>query len=169
MSQGSLLFLLLSAVFLTFSISTPSFALNPELQVPDRVERRHAACQTMSVIAKKYAVEGVFPKEFEEGTQCMSRVELAAFLVLMTEKLAEKVIKDGATSVAKEDLEKLADIQEVLRAEMLLVGTRTFQQRNEALGTMLHPLTRSISLSEEHNRLPSWQDYHSDINNLYGT
>ena len=147
MSHGKLVFLLLSAAVLTFSMSSPSFALHPELQVPDRVEMKHAACQAMSDIARKYGVEGVFPKEFEEGKQCMSRVELAASLVLMTEKLAGKVIKDGASSVAKEDLEKLADIQEVLRAEMLLVGTRTFQQRNEALGTMLHPLTRNISLS----------------------
>jgi carbohydrate-selective porin OprB len=147
MLQRKLIFRLLTAMVLTFSLSTPSFALNPELQVPDRVEMRHTACQNMSAIARKYGVTGVFSKEFEEGTQCLSRVELAASLVLITEKLAEKVIKDGATSVAKEDLEKLADIQEVLRAEMLLVGTRTFQQRNEALGTMLHPLTKNISLS----------------------
>ena len=139
--------LMLSAVVLTFSLSTPSFALHPEMQIPDSVEMKHEACQTMSAIARKYAVSGVFPKAFEEGTQCLNRVELAAALELMTERLAEKVVREGALSVAREDLEKLADIREELRAEMLLVGTRTFQQRNESLGTMLHPLTKNISLS----------------------
>jgi len=147
MLQRKTVFRLLSALVLTFSLSAPSFALHPELQVPDKVEMKHVACQTMAAIAKKYAVEGVFPKEFVEGKQCMNRVELAASLVLMTEKLAEKIVKEGATAVAREDLLKLADIREELRAEMLLVGTRTFQQRNETLGTMLHPLTRNISLS----------------------
>ena len=142
-----LILLVMSAIILTLSTSPPSFALNPELQIPDSVEMKHAACQTMSAIAGKYAITGVFPKEFEEGIQCLNRVELAAALELMTERLAEKVVREGSFSVAREDLEKLADIREELRAEMLLVGTRTFQQRNESLGTMLHPLTKNISLS----------------------
>jgi len=100
MLQRKTVFRLLSALVLTFSLSAPSFALHPELQVPDKVEMKHVACQTMAAIAKKYAVEGVFPKEFVEGKQCMNRVELAASLVLMTEKLAEKIVKEGATAVA---------------------------------------------------------------------
>ena len=147
MIQRKLVFRLLFAMILTLTLSAPSFALHPELQLPDKVEMKHAACQIMFTIAKKYAVEGMFPKEFEEGKQCLNRVELAAALELMTEKLAERVVKEGASAVAKEDLEKLADIREELRAEMLLVGTRSFQQRNENLGTLLHPLTKSITLS----------------------
>lgn len=147
MLQIKQFFCLLTALLLMFSLHTPAFALHPELLVPERVEIKHAACQTMSAIAKKYGVTGVFPKDFEEGKQCLNRVELAASLLLMTEKLAELVIKDGALPVAKEDLDKLSDIREELRAEMLLVGTRTFQQRNESLGTQLYPLTKNISLS----------------------
>lgn len=147
MIHKKLLFKLLPILALAASLSAPSFAAHPEMQIPDKVEMKHAACQTMSAIAGKYAVEGVFPKGFEEEKQCLNRVELAAALELMTEKLAEKVVKDGASSVAKEDLEKLADIREELRAEMMLVGTRTFQQRNVSLGTLLHPLTNSITLS----------------------
>ena len=124
-----------------------AMALHPELQVPDIVEAKTEACRIMSAIARKYAVEGVFSKEFEEGKQCLNRVELAASLELLTEKLAERVVKEGSSAVAREDLDKLADIREELRAEMLIVNTRTLQQRNELLGTRLHPLTRNISLS----------------------
>lgn len=104
-------------------------------------------CQDLAVIAKKYNVEGVFPKDFEEGKECLTRIELAAALEVVTEKLAEKVVKEGGGVVAKSDLDILADIREELRAEMLLVGTRTFQQRGELLGTQLHPLTKAISMS----------------------
>lgn len=124
-----------------------ALALHPELQVPEKVEAKNQACQIMFGIAKKYSIEGVFSKEFEEGKQCLNRVEFAASLELLTERLAEKVVKEGSSAVARDDLDKLADIREEMRAEMLLVNTRTFQQRNELLGTLLHPLTKNISLS----------------------
>jgi len=147
MFHKKFLFRVLFAACLTLAMSVPSFALHPELQIPEKVEMKHDVCQIMSGIAKKYAIEGVFPKEFEEGKQCLNRVELAAALELITEKLAEKVVKEGAAAVAREDLQKLDEIREELRAEMLLVHTRTFQQRNETLGTLLHPLSKTISLS----------------------
>lgn len=139
--------LAVSVALLILSLAGQAQALHPELQVPEKVEASNDACRIMSAIAGKYAIEGVFTKEFEEGKQCLSRVELAASLELLSEKLADKVIREGSSSVSREDLDRLADIREELRGEMLLVHTRTFEQRNELLGTLLHPLTRNISLS----------------------
>ena len=52
----------------------------------------------------------------------------------MTDKMADKVVKEGHGAVDKEDLLLLSDLEE-LRAEMLLVGTRSFQSRYQDLGT----------------------------------
>ncbi|HEY3308222.1 MAG TPA: carbohydrate porin, partial [Desulfuromonadaceae bacterium] len=147
MIRKKLVLCLLLATCLTLALSATSFALHPELQIPEKVEMKHEACQALSAIAKKYSIEGMFPKDFEEGKQHLNRVELAASVELLTEKLAEKVVKEGSASVDRKDLQTLDEIREDLRAEMLLVHTRAFQQRNETLGTLLHPLTSTISLS----------------------
>jgi hypothetical protein len=136
-------FVLLGCVTMAYT----AHAANPDYRVPEKVDHQMKPCQDLAAIAQKYKIEAVFPKEFAEGKQCFTRVELAAALQVVTEQLAERVVKEGGDSVAKADLETLADIREELRAEMLLVGTRTFQQRNELLGTLLHPLTKSISMS----------------------
>lgn len=137
---------LLAAALLTLLTGT-AFAAKPVYSVPQKVEHTMKACQDLAAIARKYNIDNVFPREFAEGKIGLTRVELAAALHLTNEKLAEKVVQDGGDAVAKSDLDILADIREELRAEMLLVGTRTFQQRNELLGTQLHPLTRTISMS----------------------
>lgn len=127
--------------------SGAAFALHPELQVPEKVEAKHKACQEIMRLGNKYKVEGLFSKEFEEGKSSCSRMDLAAVVQLLTEKMAEKVVKEGTGAVDREDLAVLSDIKEDLRAEMLLVGTRAFQSRYEDLGTRFTALTRNISLS----------------------
>lgn len=76
MIQSKLLFRLLSALVLTFSLSAPSFALHPELQVPDKVEMKHAACQAMTAIARKYAVEGVLSTIEDMNSVCFHAGEI---------------------------------------------------------------------------------------------
>ncbi len=128
-------------------VTVQAFALHPDSKIPDQVYAKDESCKILLDTAAKYKIEGVFSKEFEEGKMCLSRIELAASLHLIVEKLAEKVVKDGPGSVSREDLNKLNEIEEDLRNEMLLVRTRSFQSRNEGQGTNLHPLTRNISLS----------------------
>lgn len=127
--------------------SSAAYALHPELVLPEKVSVGHKACQEIMRLGKKFQVEGLFSKDFEEGKHMCSRIEVAAAVQLLTEKMAEKVVKEGAGAVDKEDLVLLSDLKEELRAEMLLVGTRTFQSRNEELGTRFTALTKNISLS----------------------
>ncbi|WP_224983646.1 carbohydrate porin [Geomonas agri] len=135
---------LLGNLFLT---SGAAFALHPELVVPEQVECKVKACQEIMRLGNKYQVEGLFSKEFQEGKAHCSRMDVALAVHLLTEKMAEKVVKEGNQAVAKEDLVLLSDLKEELRAEMLLVGTRTFQSRHEDLGTRFTALTKNISLS----------------------
>ncbi|AAR36661.1 carbohydrate porin [Geobacter sulfurreducens] len=127
--------------------STGAQARNPEFALPEKVEVKHKACQEILRLAATYQVEGLFSKEFEAGQVCYTRTDLAVVLELLTEKLAEKVVKEGSAAVAKEDLVLLAELQDELRGEMLLARTRTFQQRREGLGTRLTAITKNISLS----------------------
>src|SRR5919109_836224 len=129
-----------------FLFSAGAFALHPELAIPERVEVKHRACQEIMRLGGKYKVEGLFSKEFEAGHVCYTRLDVAAALVVLTEKIAEKAAKEGM-AVDKEDLVLIGDLKEELRAEMLLANTRAFQQRNEDLGTRFHGLTKSIALS----------------------
>lgn len=131
--------------YLAFSL--PAFALHPDVKIPDKVFVDHQACRALHALSGKYKIEGIFTKEFTEGTQCLTRMELAASLHMLEEKLAEKVVKEGSDAVSREDLNSLSEIEEDLRSEMLLVRTRAFQARNEGLGTNLYPLTKNISIS----------------------
>ena len=130
-----------------FLFSGAAFALHPELSVPEKVEAKHKACQEIMRLGNKYKVEGLFSKDFEEGKNQCSRIDVAAAVHLLTEKMAEKVVKEGNGAVDKDDLVLLSDLKEELRAEMLLVGTRSFQSRYEELGTKFTALTKNISLS----------------------
>ena len=138
-------------VYLAFALSlmVPQFALalHPELAVPEKVEFKHKACQEIVRLGNKYQVEGLFSKDFEEGKTLCSRVDIAVAVHLLTEKMADKLVKEGNDAVAKEDLVLVSDLKEELRAEMLLVGTRTFQARYQDLGTNFTALTKNISLS----------------------
>jgi len=131
----------------TFLFSTGAFALHPELVLPESVSVRHKACQEIMRLGNKYKVEGIFSEDFEAGRAECTRIDVAAAVQLLTEKMAEKVVKEGAGAVDREDLAVLNGIKEDLRGEMLLVGTRAFQSRNEDLGTRFTALTRNISLS----------------------
>jgi len=124
-----------------------AFALHPDLVVPEKVELKHKACQEILRLGNKYQVEGLFSKDFQDGKQLCSRMDVAVALHLLTEKMADKVVKEGNEAVAKEDLVLVSDLKEELRAEMLLVGTRTFQSRYEELGTRFTALTKNIALS----------------------
>lgn len=124
-----------------------ALALHPELSVPERVEHKHKACQEIMRLANKYKVEGLFSKDFEEGKTECSRMDVAAAVHLLTEKMAAKVVQEGAGAIDREDLALLASLKEELRAELLLVNTRTFQSRYEELGTRFTALTKNISLS----------------------
>ena len=127
--------------------SGAAFALHPELTVPDKVEFKHKSCQEIMRLGNKYQVEGLFSPEFQAGTELCSRLDVAVALHLLTEKMADKVVREGNQAVDKEDLILISDLKEELRAEMLLVGTRTFQSRYEDLGTRFTALTKNISLS----------------------
>ncbi|QWV93686.1 carbohydrate porin [Geomonas oryzisoli] len=130
-----------------FMTSGAAFALHPDLVVPEKVECKVKACQEIMRLGNKYQVEGLFSKEFQEGKAQCSRIDVALAVHLLTEKMAEKVVKEGSQAVDKEDLVLLSDLKEELRAEMLLVGTRTFQSRHEDLGTRFTALTKNIALS----------------------
>lgn len=131
----------------TFMYSAGAFALNPELAMPEKISVQHKACQEITRLANKYKVEGLFSKDFEEGKDSCTRIDVAAAVHLLTEKMADKVVKEGPGAVDKEDLVVINDLKEELRGEMLLVGTRTFQSRYEELGTKFTALTKNISLS----------------------
>jgi hypothetical protein len=130
-----------------FLNSGAAFALHPDLHVPEQVEVKHKACQEIMRLGNKYKVEGLFSKDFEEGKAQCSRMDVAAALHLLTEKMADKVVKEGAGAVDKQDLDLVGELKEDLRTEMLLVNTRTFQSRYEELGTRFTALTKNISLS----------------------
>lgn len=127
--------------------SGAAFALHPDLVVPEKVECSIKACKEIMRLGNKYQVEGLFSKEFLEGKQMCSRIDVAVAVHLLTEKMAEKVVTEGNGAVANEDLVLLSELKEELRAEMLLVGTRTFQSRYGDLGTRFTALTKNISLS----------------------
>jgi high affinity Mn2+ porin len=130
-----------------FLSAAGAFALHPELAMPEKVEVRHKACQEIMRLGSKYQITGLFSKEFETGQVCYTRVEVAAALVLLTDKMAERVAKDGPAAVDKDDLLLLSDLQEELRGEMLLARSRAFQSRYGDLGTNFHALTKNITLS----------------------
>ncbi len=134
---------------LALSLMAPQFALalHPELVFPEKVEVKHKACQEIIRLGNKYKAEGLFTKEFEEGNASCSRIDVAAAVQLLTEKMAETAVKEGAGAVDRDDLVLVSDLKEELRAEMLLVGTRTFQSRYEELGTRFTTLAKNISLS----------------------
>jgi len=129
--------------------SSGAFAMHPELAVPEKVDVKNQACQEIMRIGKKYQVEGLFPKDFEDGKESciLSRLEVAVSLQLLTERLAEKAANEGGGAIAREDLELLSDLKEELRGEILLAHTRAFQLRYDELGTHLHALTKSITVS----------------------
>jgi len=130
-------------------VSSVAFAMHPELTVPEKVDVKNRACQEIMRIGKKYQIEGLFPKDFEEGKDSciLSRLEVAVSLQLLTERLAEKAAKEGGGAIAREDLEMLSNLKEELRGEILLAQTRAFQLRYDELGTHLHALTKSITVS----------------------
>lgn len=134
-------------IFLSPAMTQQAFALHPEFSIPEAATARHPVCQEIIRLAKKYEVEAVFPKGFEEGEAACPRIDLAVAVQLVTEKMAEKVSKEGPKAVDKKDLDILSEIREELRGEMLLVQARTFRQQTEEFGTRLHALTRRISLS----------------------
>lgn len=140
---------MLVCLALAFSLMAPqfAFALHPELSIPEKVENKHKACQEIMRLGNKYKVEGLFSKEFEEGKAICTRIDVAAAVQLLTEKMAEKVVKEGPAAVDKEDLVLISELQDELRGEMLLTRTRTFQSRYEDLGTRFTALTKNISLS----------------------
>lgn len=115
--------------------------------LPEKVNVSHKACQEIIRLANKYKVEGIFSEDFKAGKTECTRIDVAAAVQLLTEKMAEIVVKEGAQAVDMGDLVVLNDLKEELRAEMLLVGTRTFQSRYEELGTRFTALTKNISLS----------------------
>jgi len=135
------------ALVVSLMVPQLALALHPELSVPGRVEAKHRACQEIMRLGNKYQVEGIFSKDFVEGKAECSRLDVAAAVQLLTEKMAEKVVQEGAQAVDNEDLVLLGDLREELRGEMLLVGTRTFQSRYGELGTRFTALTKNISLS----------------------
>lgn len=140
-----LLFVWMLCVSLTLAV--PVCAADSKARIPSKAYSYDQSCKVLLDITMKYKIEGVFPKEFEEGKQCLTRIELAAALNLLEEKLAEKVLREGVESISTEDLERLSEIEGDLRSEMIIVRTKTFQTRNEGLGTTLHPLTKNISMS----------------------
>lgn len=140
---------ILMCLVMTMALMAPQFAsaARPELSLPEKVEVRHKACQEIMRLGNKYKVEGLFSKDFEDGKDMCSRIDVATAVHLLTEKMADKVVKEGPGAVDKDDLVLLSDLREELRAEMLLVGTRTFQSRYEDLGSKFTALTKNISLS----------------------
>lgn len=139
--------LLATAGLLALGPVSQALALHPELKIPEKVDVRHRACQEILRLAQKYQVDGVFDKDFEQGKTGCSRMDVAVALELVMEKMADKVVKEGSAAVANEDLVLVSDLKEELRGEMLLVNTRTFQQRREELGTRLTAVTKNITVS----------------------
>lgn len=132
---------------LTLGWSAPALALHPDLVLPEKVTSAHKACQELFRLGKKYQVGGLFSGEFEAGKCTINRLDVAIAVQLLSERMADKALKEGTGAIDQEDLTFLSDLQEDLRGEMLLARTRTFEASYSALGTNLHPLTRNITLS----------------------
>jgi hypothetical protein len=130
-----------------FIMTGGAFAMHPELSLPEKVENKHKACREIMRLGEKYRAEGLFSKEFTEGSCQIDRFDVAIAVQMLTEKMAEKVAKDGPGAIDREDLAILSDLKEELRGEMLLAQSRAFQSRYGDLGTNLHALTKNISLS----------------------
>jgi len=136
-------------IFLLAMSSTtgPAFAMHPDLAIPEKVTSSQKACKEIMRLAEKYQAEGLFSKEFTEGQCQIDRLDVAVAVQILTEKMAEKVAKEGPGAIDREDLAILSDLKEELRGEMLLTQSRAFQSRYSELGTNLHALTKNISLS----------------------
>jgi high affinity Mn2+ porin len=129
------------------SLAGPAFAMHPELVIPDKVTSSNKACQEIMRLGEKYQAEGLFSKDFTDGQCQIDRLDMAVAVQMLTEKMADKVAKEGAGAIDKEDLAILSDLKEELRGEMLLAQSRAFQSRYSSLGTNLHALTKNITLS----------------------
>jgi hypothetical protein len=124
-----------------------AFAMHPDLVIPEKVASTNKACLEIMRLGEKYQAEGLFSKEFTEGSCRIDRLDVAVAVQILTEKMAEKVAKEGAGAIDREDLAILSDLKEELRGEMLLAQSRAFQARYSSLGTNLHALTKNITLS----------------------
>lgn len=139
-------FLLTALIIALSGFTSPTFAMDGELVIPEKVEVGHKACQELMRLGKKYQVEGLFTKEFEAGQCQINRLDMALAVQMITEKMAEKAASEGVGAVDRKDLAILSDIKEELRGEMLLAQSRAFQWRYSALGTNFHALTKNITL-----------------------
>ena len=91
-----------------------------EAGLPEKISVKHKACQKLIRLGNKYKVEGIFSEEFKAGKADCSRIDIAAAVQLLAEKMAEIVVREGAQAVDREDLVALNDLKEELRGEMLL-------------------------------------------------
>lgn len=139
-----LLSILLLAALLV-CVGNTAFALNPAPSFREKVSVKHQACQQIVRLAKKYEAEEVFPEGCDKGST--TSLDLAMALDAVTNRMAEMVAEEGAATVAQEDVALIELLWFELRTEMIHLDTRTFQMRNELLGTRLHALTKNISMS----------------------
>jgi len=82
-------------VLMTVCLASPAFALHPELAIPEKVEASHKACQELMRLGKRYQVEGLFTKVFEEGKCQLNRLDVAVAVLMLTERMAEKAASEG--------------------------------------------------------------------------
>ena len=130
-----------------FIMAGGALAMHPDISIPEKVGNKHKACQEIMRMGEKYQADGLFSKEFSEGSCQIDRFDVAIAVQMLTEKMAEKVASEGPGAIDREDLAMLSDLKEELRGEMLLAQSRAFQSRYGDLGTNLHALTKNITLS----------------------
>jgi high affinity Mn2+ porin len=129
-----------------FMVSGGAFALHPDLAIPGKAASDNKGCREIMRLGEKYRVEGLFPEEFKEGRCRIDRLDVAVAVELLTQRIAERVAREGAGSIDKQDLAIISDLREELREEMLLAQSRAFQSRYHDLGANLSAITKNISL-----------------------
>ena len=124
----------LSAMVLVFSVDIAFTAEEPE-QIPEQLTIQHWSCKDVAELGKKYDAGKKLPDYVVvEGKPC-SKGEVATCLLAVIKKLVEKCDKDGADAVPREDLDRIARLDEALKKD--LEGMDGYQTLRGTIDTIL--------------------------------
>ncbi len=106
-----------------------------EQQIPEKVTIKHWSCKEIAELGKKYEATKKLPEAVVvEGKPCPKR-ELAGCLLSILDKVMDKCGKEGADSIPREDLDRLAALHDALKPD--LAKYEGYLLRREAIEKML--------------------------------
>lgn len=106
-----------------------------EQQIPEKVTIKHWSCKEIAELGKKYEATKKLPEAVVvEGKPC-PKSELAGCLLSILDKVMDKCGKEGADSIPREDLDRLAALHNALKPD--LAKYEGYLLRREAIEKML--------------------------------